>query len=136
MKRSLIWLIIIVITLLCSCYQDEAFPPIGERAYISIANHSETAIYWQLREPGESETNIFNRLLPSAERIIETKKGNSLVLTYAGLIEDTTEIIGDVLVFKQTTATIHTENITAGDWSNQITFVGDSAEITCIIAQN
>lgn len=131
MKKIIVWIFLITV-LLCSCYQDETFPPIGNHAYISMTNNSETVVYWQLRKADE-ENAIYNRLGIGGNIIIEASQGDSFVLSFAGLETDSVEIVGETLVFKQTTTEIHIENITLDDRQKVVFFNGDASEVVCTI---
>ena len=131
MKKAFVWIFLVVI-LLCSCYQDEVYPPIGDSAYITMDNNSDTVVYWQLTK-AEEDLSAYNRLGLGGSKTIEAKQGDSFTLYFAGLSDDTLEIVGETLVFKQTTTAIHTENITLDDVRKTVLFSGDSSEIVCTI---
>ena len=97
-----------------------------------MTNNSETVVYWQLRKADE-ENAIYNRLGIGGNRIIETSQGDSFVLSFAGLETDSVEIVGETLVFKQTTTEIHIENIILDDRQKVVFFNGDASEVICTI---
>lgn len=132
MKKSIFIAIIILTILLTSCYQDEMFPPIGKSAYISISNNSETVVYWQLRKTTE-EPLVFNRMGIGGRVVFETELDNTFILTFAGLSEDEIEIVGETIVFTQTTTEIHSENITLDNRQKTASFMGDSSGVVCDI---
>ena len=133
MKKVIIGFLLIFATLLCSCYQDEIYPPIGDNAYISISNRSSTSIYWQLRKVSEAQGESFFVLGSGGNRTLEVSVGEAYVLTYAGLSDNTVEIVGDALVFTQTTTDIQTKNITMDERQKTVFFTGDPSEIVCSI---
>ena len=132
MKKSIFIAIIILTILLTSCYQDEMFPPIGKSAYISISNNSETVVYWQLRKTTE-EPLVFNRMGIGGRTVFETELDSTFILTFAGLSEDEIEIVGETVVFTQTTTEIHSENITLDNRQKTASFTGDSSGVVCDI---
>ena len=131
MKKLIVGLVLMAI-LLCSCYQDEIYPMAGNSAYISIENNSETVVYWQLKKAGE-DSSVYNRIDVGGYRTIKAEQGDAFVLSFAGLSDDTSEIVGETLVFKQTTTAIQTEDITLDDVRKSVLFSGDSSEIVCTI---
>lgn len=132
MKKSIFIAIIILTILLTSCYQDEMFPPIGKSAYISISNNSETVVYWQLRKTTE-EPLVFNRMGIGGRVVFETELDSTLILTFAGLSEDEIKIVGETIVFTQTTTEIHSKNITLDNRQKTASFTGDSSGVVCDI---
>jgi len=131
MKKLIVGLVLVAI-LLCSCYQDEIYPTAGNSAYISIENKSETVVYWQLKKTGE-DSSVYNRIDIGGYRTIKAEQGDSFVLSFAGLSDDTLEIVGETLVFKQTTTAIQIKDITLDDVRKSVLFSGDSLEIVCTI---
>ena len=123
MKRILI-ISTIVLALLCSCIAEPSQKDVGN--YISVTNHANVTIWYQIRKASDPASDVYNSVYRSGYAFVSTEQGTEYRILFCTIEGEHEEIRGGELVKIKVMSTPIQIDITTTADRNEITFTQDS----------